>query len=87
MTGKELRDARATLGDLWGLGRPLKMTEMGRALRLGGRDPGQSIRDYERGHTPISGPLSALLELYLAGAHPVDGLAAVVKSTTIEEPV
>ena len=28
------------------------------ALRLQGRDPGASVRDWERGHTPISGPVS-----------------------------
>lgn len=86
MTPTELRDARATLGALWGLKRPLHMSEMGRALRLAGRDPGQSIRDYERGATPISGPISALVEVYLAGAHPVDGLAAITKRQ-IEEPI
>jgi hypothetical protein len=79
MTGDELRDARATLGEQWGLGRPLKMSEMGRALRLGGRDPGESIRDYERGTTEIKGPMSVAVELMLAGAEPPDGLTAVVK--------
>lgn len=86
MTPTELREARGRLGRLWGLDRPLKMSEMGRALRLGGRDPGQSIRDYERGATPISGPISALVECYLAGAHPVDGVAAIVKRQS-EEPI
>ncbi len=68
MTGDELRDARATLGELWGFGRPLYASEMGRALRLGGRDPGESIRDYERGKTAISGPVSVAVELMLGGA-------------------
>lgn len=66
--------ARATLGELWGKGRPLHASEMGRACRLGGRDPGASIRDYERGKTTISGPLSALIELYLKGVLPPDGV-------------
>jgi len=71
MTGDDLRDARATLGKLWGFGRPLRMSEMGRALRLGGRDPGASVRDYERGKTRISGPLALAVELLLSGArHP-----------------
>jgi hypothetical protein len=77
MTGAEMREARAALGRLWGFGRPLHMTEMGRACRLGGADPGQSIRDYERGTTRISGPLSALIELYLLGTLPPDGLSAL----------
>ena len=70
MTPAALRDARATLGHLWGLNRPLHMSEMGRALRLGGRDPGASIRDYERGRTGISGPISVAVEMMLAGARP-----------------
>lgn len=74
MTGEEMRGARATLGQMWGKGRPLHMTEMGRACRMSGADPGQSIRDYERGTTRISGPLSALVTLYLAGALPPDGI-------------
>lgn len=74
MTGPELRDARATLGHMWGLSRPLQMSEMGRALRLGGRDPGASIRDYERGTTRVSGPMSVAVRMMLAGALPPDGL-------------
>ena len=77
MTPDELRTARATLGTMWGLGRPLKMSEMGRALGLGGRDPGESVRDYERGKTPISGPLSRLVRVYLGGAFPPDGLDSI----------
>ena len=77
MTGDELRDARATLGHMWGLGRPLRMAEMGRALRLGGRDPGASIRDYERGKTGISGPMSVAVDMMLKGALPPDGLDAL----------
>jgi hypothetical protein len=68
MTGSDLHTARAILGALWGKGRPLYASEMGRALRLGGRDPGASIRDYERGKTKISGPMSVALLMMLAGA-------------------
>ena len=77
MTGHELNAARGKLGELWGLGRPLKMSEMGRALRLGGRDPGESIRDYEREKTKISGPMSVAVEMMLAGALPPDGLKTI----------
>jgi len=73
LNGKQLREARGRLGDLWGLGRPLHMTEMGRVLRLGVADPGQSIRDYERGTTKISGPVSLAIELLLSGALPPGG--------------
>lgn len=74
MTADELRDARRTLGELWGFGRPLHAAEMGKAVRLGGRDPGESIRDYERGRTRISGPLSVAVEMMLRGALPPDGV-------------
>lgn len=70
MTPRELRDARAVLGRLWGLGRPLHMSELGRALKLQGRDPGASVRDWERGHTPISGPVSVAVEAMLEGFKP-----------------
>lgn len=77
MNPSDIRNARNTLGHLWGLGRPLRMSEMGRALGLGGRDPGESIRDYERGRTAISGPISRLVRVYLAGALPPDGLDSI----------
>ncbi|MDB5523881.1 MAG: hypothetical protein JWM58_1644 [Rhizobium sp.] len=84
MTGNAMRDARATLGEMWGLDRPLKMSELGRALRLGGRgqgrkDPGESIRDYERGKTTISGPVSVAIEMMLAGARPPDDIDDLIK--------
>lgn len=65
MTPDELRSARRTLGELHGLGRPYTLTEFGRLLRLGGVRPDQSVRDYERGKTAISGPLSLAVELML----------------------
>lgn len=55
---------------MWGVGRPLRMIELGRALRLQGRDPGESVRDWERGKTPISGPVSVAIEAMLAGYRP-----------------
>ena len=74
MTPDQLRDARATLGHMWGLNRPLHMSELGRAIGLSGADPGQSVRDYERGKTIISGPIGYLVALYLGGALPPCGL-------------
>lgn len=72
MTGDELRQARAVLGVMWGLGRPLRAAELGRALRMGGRDPGAAILNYERGHTEIRGPATVAIEMMLAGAMPPD---------------
>lgn len=74
MTPEQLLAARRTLGEMWGKGRPLHASEMGRALRLSGKDPGQSIRDYERGNTRISGPVSVAVEMMLRGALPPDGV-------------
>ena len=74
MTPADLYAARETLGRLWNKGRPLHASELGRALRLGGRDPGASVRDYERGKTTISGPLSVAVEMMLNGALPPDGI-------------
>ena len=80
MTGAEIHAARGRLGHLWGLGRPLHASELGRALRLSGRDPGASVRDYERGKTAISGPVSVAIEMMLASTLPPDGLGAISPS-------
>jgi len=77
MTASEMHAARAKLGQMWGLGRPLQMSELGRVLRLSGSDPGQSVRDYERGTTRISGPVSVAVEMWLNGCLPPDGLDAL----------
>ncbi|PIO98626.1 hypothetical protein [Pleomorphomonas carboxyditropha] len=78
MTGDDLHAAKATLGEMWAVGRPLRNSELGRALRLSGRDPGRSIEDYITGKTRISGPVSVAVEMMLAGAMPPDPLDSVV---------
>ena len=70
MTPDELRTARATLGHKWGLGRSLTLAELGRALRLSGRDPGASIWNWERGRSPVKGPVAVAIEAMLAGYRP-----------------
>ena len=70
MTPAELHTARATLGQQWGLNRPLKLSELGRSLRLCGRDPGEAVHDWERGHNSISGPVSIAIEAMLSGFRP-----------------
>lgn len=67
MTPAQFRDARATLGHKWGHDRPLTMAEFATALRLASAD---SVRDYERGKTRISGPLSLAVELLLRCDNP-----------------
>jgi hypothetical protein len=74
MTPDEMRDARGKLGVFWGKNRPISKAALGRALGLGGRDPGQSIHDYERGNTRISGPIARLIRIYLRGVLPEDGV-------------
>ena len=69
MTGRDIRAARAKLGKLWGLDRPLQAAELGRVLRLKGRDPGATVLAWETG-TPISGPVSVAIEMMLRGAKP-----------------
>lgn len=69
MNGKDIRKARAQLGKLWGLDRPLRAAELGRLLRLQGRDPGATVLAWEAG-TPIFGPVSLAIEMMLAGAKP-----------------
>lgn len=76
MTGKDLRAARRTLGEMWGLGRPIKMAELGRILRLRGQRIDETIHDWERGSGP-SGPASVAIEMMLAGAKP-PGLDEIV---------
>ena len=78
MNGHDIRQARTTLGKLWGIGRALHCAELGRALRLSGADVGQSIRDYERGTTKVSGPMSAALDMMLNGSPPADPLEAIL---------
>lgn len=69
MTGKDIRKARVTLGKMWGLDRPLHAAELGRALKLRGRDPGETVLDWESGK-PISGPVERAIEAWLAGHTP-----------------
>ena len=77
MRPEAVREARSRLGDLWGLGRPLRASELARALRLKGRDPGQTVLRWESGKAPVSGPASVAIEMMLAGATPPDGAEGV----------
>lgn len=72
MTPTDIRHAREVLGSLWGYGRSLHASELARALRLGGRDPGRTVKDWEAGHSTISGPATVALTMMLAGAEPPD---------------
>lgn len=69
MTGSDVRKARAKLGKLYGLDRPLYAAELGRLLGLKGRDPGKSVLEWESGK-PVTGPVSVAVEMMLGGARP-----------------
>lgn len=74
MTPQDMIDARHELGELYGLGRPLHSSELGRLLRLAGADPGNMVHEWERGKSRISGPVSLVIDLLIAGGwrdHPI----------------
>lgn len=77
MTGADIRKARATLGRMWGLQRPLHLSELGKLLKLRGDEPGQSVRKWEQG-APVTGPVERAIEAWLAG-HVPDGLADALR--------
>lgn len=81
MTGDDIKNARRLLGDMWGVGRPLTLAELARALRLRGGKPGEAVRKWENGSTEISGPASACIDMMLKGAMPADDLTEILKST------
>ena len=70
MTPDELYNARRTLGIMWGYGRPLSNTELGRALRLRGERPGDTVKDWTDGKFQISGPVAIAIEAMLQGFKP-----------------
>ncbi|GGF54223.1 hypothetical protein GCM10007301_12170 [Azorhizobium oxalatiphilum] len=80
----KIRAAQEQLGCMWGLGRPLRLSEMGRALRLGGRDPGQTVVRWATNGGP-SGPAAVALEMMLAGAPPPDPLSVIVRTKTSQQ--
>ncbi len=81
MTPDELFGARYALGTAWGLGRALTLAEFGRILDLAGKDPGESMRDLERGKTRISGPLALAVDLMIAGAQPANWRDCITERT------
>lgn len=79
MSAAELTDAMEALGPMWGLDRPLQNSEMARALRLGGRDPGRSVQDWLTGSTNITGPVQVAIKMMIAGALPPDSLDTIIR--------
>ncbi|MBN9008720.1 MAG: hypothetical protein J0H63_00845 [Rhizobiales bacterium] len=63
---------------MWGLGRPLRRSELGRVLRLTGRDPGKQVARWEAGDGP-TGPASVAIDMMLAGAMPPDPIEDILR--------
>lgn len=74
MQGADVIEARARLGELWGVGRPLMRTELARALGLSPTNGNDHVLNMENEKTRVSGPIAILIGLYLAGTSPPDHL-------------
>jgi hypothetical protein len=80
VTPQEIVTAREVLGDAWGLKRPLKRAELGRAVGLTSRTPGRAVRDWEDlRFSPPESVCDRIRDL-LEGALPEGGVDAVVLS-------
>jgi hypothetical protein len=79
MTGQEVYEARQDLGYAWGLGRPLFAAELGRVLKLTGREPGQQVLRWEAGKARVPGPAEVALQLMLRGSMPAGVRAGIRK--------
>lgn len=66
------------LGPLWGLNRPVRPAELGRALRLGPDEPGKSVAAWLNARHAIPAPARVAIEMMSLGALPPDGLRAVI---------
>ena len=70
MTGRDVFEARATLGEMWGLGRPLGPNELAHALGLSPTNGGSTVLAWERGAKPVTGPVAVAIAAMLAGYRP-----------------
>lgn len=67
MTGADVRDARGVLGFAWGYGRPLSMSELGRALQLSEANANETVKKWEAGKGP-TGPAATAIQAWLDAA-------------------
>lgn len=81
-----IRAARVRLGEMWGLDRALHCSELGRALRLTGRDPGETIHKWESGQREITGPAHVAVEAMLSGWRPAHWRDALRPPKTQKAP-
>jgi hypothetical protein len=73
MIAAEFSAALAELGRMWGFNRPMRYSEMGRALRRSCKRPDEAVSDWARGKSAISGPVSVAVDAMLAGYRPDEG--------------
>jgi hypothetical protein len=81
-----LTRARDTIGEAWGLGRPLTKAELARALHLSPDNGADYLGRIERGSARPSGPIEVAVAAFLAGHVPA-GLRAIVKPGYPRGPV
>ncbi len=62
MTGDEVKSIRKALG--------LTQSELGRWLLLGGAQPGHTVRMWESGKRPVTGPVEIALTAFAGGYRP-----------------
>lgn len=80
MTPDDVIAAKTTLGAAWGLGRPLHNSELARALRMQGRDPGATVEAWLKpGGNAITGPVQVAIKMMLSGALPPDPMEIIVR--------
>lgn len=75
--GADLKGRMAEIGGLWGLGRPLRASELGRALRTCPTEPGKPVRNWLQGEAVMPGPASVAVEMFCLGVLPPDGLEII----------
>jgi hypothetical protein len=69
VNGSDLRAVRDSLGALWGLGRPLRKAELGRACGYTGRNAWQAVARWESTDAELNPTVARLLGVMLSGAY------------------
>lgn len=72
-TPDRIKNAMHTLGHRIGLKRPLRSSELGRALGLSGKNAGKSVDRWLKGQTTPQGRKLDMINALLGGAEPICG--------------
>ena len=70
MTPADITEARGRLGAMYGLNRPVSMSELGKILILSNARPNQTVMQWESGLREISGPVCFAVTALLDGYRP-----------------